>query len=97
MIDKFAPTPQHGAAYAVVIEKVGGMHAIGACDTEGVFAIHKETLDRIMTWTNQQEDPLIKRAYHWAINKVKTDLRNRLDVFENSRRVAAAMANLPKP
>lgn len=97
MIDQFAPTPQHGAAYAVVIEKVGGTREIASCSTEEKFAEHKKTLDGIVSWLLTQDDIKIQRAYHWAINKVRSDLRNRLDVFENSRRVAAAMATLPKP
>lgn len=96
MIDQFAPTPQHGAAYAVVIERVGGTREIASCSTEEKFAEHKKTLDGITAWLNSQ-DPKIQRAYHWAINRVKSDLRNRLDVFENSRRVNAAMVDLPKP
>lgn len=96
MIDKFAPTPQHGAAYAVVIERVGGTREIASCSTEEKFAEHKKTLDGIVQWLNGQ-DPKIQRAYYWAINRVKSDLRNRLDIYENSRKVNEAMATLPKP
>lgn len=93
---KFAPTPTHGAAYAVVIEKVGGAIAIGDCSTQTRYSELRSQLDRIMEWANGQS-VLVKNAYRYGVTRVDADLRSRLEVHENSRRVLAARADLPKP
>lgn len=93
---KFAPSPMHGAAYAVVIDKVGGTREIASCCTAEVREGHLKTLTDLRAWARTQT-PDVRAAYFWGIDMVEADLRSRLDIFENSRRVNQAMVTLPKP
>lgn len=93
---KFAPTPMHGAAYAVVIEQVGGANEIGGCHSGEVYARFHDKLDAIRRWSDSQPEN-VRAAYHWGITKVDADLRGRLELYDNRRRVTEAMSNLPKP
>jgi len=93
----FAPTAQHGAAYAVAIETVGGAQAIGACSTQEQYAVLRGKLDQLYAWSETLEERSAQRAYAWGIEKVDKDLKGRLAVHENSRLVRQALAVLPRP
>ena len=93
----FAPTPQHGAAYAVAIEAVGGAQAISACSTREQYEILRRDLDELYVWSGALEEKSARIAYAWGIEKVDKDLKGRLAVHENSRLVRQALAVLPRP
>jgi hypothetical protein len=95
-MSQFAPTPLHGAAYAVAIEAVGGISAIGDCDTSEKFAALCAKLDAIREWAALEPEN-VRKAYRWAAEKVQTDARARLEVHENSRSVRDALATIPRP
>lgn len=95
-MSQFAPTPMHGAAYAIAIDAVGGIYAIGGCDTQEKLAVHRARLEGIREWAKTQE-PTVRRAYVWGTDKVEADLRARLEVHENSRAVTVALQSMPRP
>lgn len=96
MSGQFAPTPMHGAAYAVAIETVGGAHVIGACDTTERYQELRGKLDALQAWAKSQA-PAVRKAYDWGIEKVDKDLQARLKIHENSRQVREALSKLPRP
>lgn len=95
-MSQFAPTPMHGAAYAIAIDAVGGIYVIGGCDTQEKFAESRAKLDSIRNWAKTQ-DATVRRAYVWGTDKVEADLRARLEVHENSRAVTVALQSMPRP
>jgi hypothetical protein len=92
----FAPTPMHGAAYAVALETIGGINAVADCDTQQKYRAVRMLLDELEAWC-LGESPEVVEAYQWGINKVDADLQGRLSVYVNSRAVAAALDTLPRP
>lgn len=94
---KFAPTPLHGAAYAVVIRSVGGINAIGACGDRATYAQMREKLDSIIAFARTLNNAEAMDAYEYGVAKVDADLQGRLEIMENNRRVTAALAALPQP
>jgi len=95
--DKFAPTPLHGAAYAVAIREVGGIGEIAACDSPGRYAQVREKLDALLVFARGQDSPSVLAAYEYGVAKVDADLLGRMEIIENSRKVNAALATLPQP
>ena len=92
----FAPSPLHGAAYAVAIDTVGGIHAIGGCSTEEEFQALRAKLDELRAWSRTQGLD-VRAAYTYGIDRVEADARARLEIHENSRRVTAALMTIPRP
>lgn len=92
----FAPTPLHGAAYAVAIDTVGGMHVIGDCSTTERYLELKAKLDELRAWAATQPKD-VRAAYVYGIERVDADATARLAVHENSRKVGAALLTIPRP
>jgi len=95
-VTDFAPTPLHGAAYSVAIETVGGTNVIGGCSTPEFYNELMGKLRALDLWA-QTQPPDVRKAYRYGIDKVSADLKARLDIFENSRKVRAALASIPRP
>jgi hypothetical protein len=95
-MSQFAPTPTHGAAYAVAIETVGGTMLIGQCNTQEKYREFRAKLDALRAWSLGQPS-YIEQAYRWGIDKVDADLKGRLAVYDNARAVASALEKLPRP
>lgn len=95
--NRFAPTPMHGAAYAVAIETVGGLDAIGSCDSEARYANLRGKLDALIYFARDTKDPALLDAYAYGVAKVDADIRSRMQVIQNSRAVKAALETLPRP
>lgn len=94
---KFAPTPMHGAAYAIAIKVVGGIDAIGSCASRSRYDELRAKLDALLAFARSTNDPKVFDAYDYGVAKVDADLKGRIEILENSRMVAGALANLPKP
>lgn len=92
----FAPTPLHGAAYAVAIDAVGGMNAIGDCATDERYQALRAKLDELRAWVATQPAD-VRAAYVYGIERVDADAKGRLAIFENSRKVGAALLTIPRP
>lgn len=92
----FAPSPMHGAAYAVAIEAVGGNSGVAGCNTPERYAEARGKLDALNVWAATQALD-VRSAYRYGIDKVDGDLRARLEIFKNSIRVNDALATIPRP
>lgn len=97
LASKFAPTPMHGAAYAVAIKAVGGMHEIGACGTVERYNELQQKLAGLLAFARTLNRPDVVDAYEYGVAKVNKDLRSRLEIIQNSAKVTAALEKLPKP
>ena len=91
-MSEFAPTPLHGAAYKVLLERCD----IANCSNAAAHAKIRETLEEIRKWSLDQEKPIFD-AYAWAITRITADADARLAVCNNSVRVFAAYDLIPKP
>lgn len=92
----FAPSPLHGAAYAVAIETVGGIEAIGGCANHEHYQAIREKLDGLRAWAATQTKD-VRAAYVYGIEKVDADALARLKIHQNSNAVMAAMITIPRP
>ena len=92
----FAPTPLHGAAYAVVIQNIGGINAIGNCSSPELYQAIREKLDALRAWAATQPKP-VRDAYVYGIQKVDADAQGRLKIYTHSREVTAALLTIPTP
>jgi len=92
----FAPTPVHGAAYAVVIQMVGGIETIGSCSDHERYAAIRSVLDSIRAWAASQPKD-VRAAYVYGIEKVDADALGRLKIHDNNRQVTAALLSIPRP
>ena len=88
----FAPTPLHGAAYRTMLERCDLMN----CSTAEHHAAITKTVRETLRWAATQ-DKKVHDAYIWATTQVANTAKSRLAVFENSRSVAAAYQDIPKP
>lgn len=95
--NKFAPTPLHGAAYAVAIQAVGGINEISSCGSRSHYHEMRAKLDALLAFARSTNDPKVLDAYDYGIAKVDADLLGRLEILENSRAVQDALTTLPKP
>jgi len=93
---QFSPSPEAGAAYAVAIEMVGGVFAVGDCSTREEYQRMRRILDGLLQWA-ATEGGATREAYAWGVSKVDADLQARLRVHEHSRNVQRALQTLPRP
>lgn len=97
LASKFAPTPMHGAAYATAIKAIGGIDAIGSCGTVERYNELQQKLAGLLVFARTTNRPDVVDAYEYGVAKVNADLRGRLEIIQNSEKVTAALADLPKP
>jgi hypothetical protein len=93
--DQFAPTPAHGAAYRVILERTE--LAIASMKTAEDLSAVEGTINSIVKWSESQGDGKILQAYSWAAGRVRQTARDRFAIILNSKRVSEAYSALPKP
>lgn len=89
---QFAPSPEHGAAQRVIIERVDP----GSVVTQEHLDIAMNKIRFFQGWAMAQPTP-VRVTYLWAAQQVSDMVLERFKLHENSRRVMAAYDAIPKP
>lgn len=91
-MNKFAPSPQHGAALRYMLSRFNIASITSKDDLDALAAI----VGSVKAFAATQ-NPEVQRAYQWACDLMMHDAAARWDVISHSMRVMQAYADLPKP